>query len=435
MTKARDQQYKKPAQRLGAVMLAAALCFAAPTDAKAQCEAPGTTAATAGTVVASQTAAITAMEATLTALYISTTTASSATMISLLDGMETIINNRMRRFWDDWEDALKSMTIQLTAATSDQTRQMSSLFDSSNLTETARGLQTAEWEAHQNYQPTGEGCQFDTTATFMAQAGRTSRAVSSAMSSQLTAAGNNRAGTPAALGQGNVNKSRFEEYRNRFCDHLANGGGTACGGASSTAANAHIMPGTTLFGRETIDMTNADTRVAVEQLAYNITGYEVPDVIDPQVLESPQGKEARQNNRGYLAQMDAVNSLVFSIVGERAPSGGPNNEAGNPSGMIEAMRDAVGVSDSSPNPSEREIRQAVIEQLWNPNYYTNLTVAGTNIAQKEVFLQAYNLMMLYRMYEKVEGISNAYAIETANMLDKKAEPMRRGGLQYAPVRR
>lgn len=427
MTKARDTQYKKSAQRLGALMLTAALCFGTPGEAKAQCEAPGTTAATAATVVASQTAAITAMTTSLTTLYISTTTASSATMISLLEGMETIINNRMRRFWDDWEDALKSMTIQLTAATNDQSRQMASLFDSSNLTETARSFQTNEWRAHQNYAPTEAGCRFDTTANYMATAGRTTTAVSNALSQELTAAGNNNTGTPAAQGQGAVNKARFEEYRSRFCDHLSNGGGTACGGTSASAPNAHIMPSVTLFGRETIDMTDKDTEIAVKELIYNITGYEVPDVIDPQVLESPQGKESRQNNRGYLAQMDAVNALAFSIVAERAP--------GQATPEVQQMRQRMGMSDASPNASEREIRQSIIEQLWDPAYYVGLTDNATSVSQKEVFLQAYNLLLLYRMYEKAEMISSAYAVETSNMLDKKAEPMRKGGQQYAPVRR
>ena len=440
MTKARDKQYKKSAHRLGAFVLTAALCFGTPGEARAQCEAPGTTAATAATVIAAQSAAITAMTTTLTALYISTTTASSATMISLLDGMETIINNRMRRFWDDWEDALKSQTIQLTAATNDQSRQMSSLFDSSNLTETARGLQTTEWESHQNYAPTEASCRFDTAATYMATAGRTTKAVSTALSQEMTSAGNNNAGTPAAQGQGGVNKARFEEYRSRFCDHLSNGGGTACGGTSASAPNAHIMPSVTLFGRETIDMTNKDTEVAVKELVYNITGYEVPDVIDPQVLESPQGKESRQNNRGYLAQMDAINALVFSIVAERSPSQGlpatpDSNETRRNTVEIQEIRQRMGIGDASANASDNEIRKAIIEQLWDPAYYVGLTDGATSVAQKEVYLQAYNLLLLYRMYEKAEKISGAYAVETANMLDKKAEPMRKGGNQYAPVRR
>lgn len=427
--------FSPPRRFLTATVMAGLLCVSGVRDASAQCEVPGTTLATAGGIVASQTAAIAGMTATLTGLYITTTTASSATMISLLDGMESIIQARMRKFWEDWEDALKSMTIQLNSGIADQSRQMSSLFDSSNLTSTARTLQRAEVQAHQTYAPSEAGCRFDTFAAPMAQAGRVASAMSSAMGQQLSDLGNAKVGTPAASGgQGAVNKSRFETYRSRFCDHLANAGGTACGGSSAPAPNAHIMPSVTLFGQETIDMTDENTRLAVNELAYNITGYEQPDLIDPKVLESPQGKESRQNNRSYLAQMDAVNALVFSIVGERTPAKTTSTGGEDASVYVQQIRQRMGIGNASANASEREIRQAIMEQLWDPSFYVNLTDAGTSVSQKEVFLQAYNLMLLYRMYEKTEKIANVYAIETGNMLDKEFDAKREGGRRYVPVR-
>lgn len=432
-----DKKCKNFSKRLLGLALAASIFVAAPREAAAQCEVPGTTMATAGGIVASQTAAITAMTTTLTTLYITTTTASSATMISLLEGMENIIQARMRKFWEDWEDALKSMTIQVNAGVADQSRQMSSLFDSSNLTDTARTLQRAEVQAHQTYAPTEAGCRFDTFAISRSQAGRVSRAMSTALAAQMTDYGNAKAGTPAASGgQGAVLKSRFDTYRSRFCDSDSNGGGAACGSTSAAAPNAHILPSVTLFGKETLDMTDENTRVAVTELAYNITGYQPPATIDPKVLESPQGKESRQNNRGYLAQMDAVNALIFSIVGERTPVQSLASESGgevNNSQYVQQMRQRMGIGNASANASEREIRQAVMEQLWDPSFYVNLTTDANGISQQEVFLQAYNLMLLYRMQEKVEKISNAYAIEAGNMLDKKYESKREGGRRYVPV--
>lgn len=426
--------------RLAGFVVAAALTFSAASDARAQCEAPGTTAATAaGTVLPAQAAAITAMQTALSTLYSTGTTAASAALIASLEGMETLINQRMRRFWRDWEEALKAMTTQLNAGVSDQARQMSNLFDSSNLTETARGFQRAEIDAHSNFRPTEEGCRFDTTASYMATSGRVTTAASTALSQQLSELGNAKPGTPAVNGPGAVTSARFETYRNRFCDHLANAGGTACGGTSATAPNAHIMPSVTLFGRETIDMSNPDTAAAVNELIYNITGYEQPDTIDPAVLNSPMGRESRLQNRAYLTQMDAVNALAFSIVAERMPSqggtppgpGGATNALRNTT-EVQQMRQRMGIGDASPNASDREIRQAIIEQLWDPAYYVNLTDGATSVSQKEVFLQAYNLMLLYRMYEKTEKIANAHAIETANLLDKKSRPLREGGTRYVP---
>jgi len=415
----------KATRRLASLFVVAALTFGFCKGASAQCETPMEVAAALTGVLGSQAGALTTMQGTLAGLYSVTTAASSVALIAALNGMETLINNRMRRFWRDWEEALKAMTTQLNAGVSDQARQMTALFDSSNLTDTARDLQKTEIMAHANNRPTEAGCRFDTTASYMATAGRTAKASSTALSQEASNLGNAAPGTPAVNGPGAVNRSRFDTYRNRFCDHLANAGGTACGGTSATAPNAHIMPSVTLFGRETIDMTNADTKAAVNELVYNITGYTPPETIDPQVLTSPMGKESRLDNRAYLTQMDAVNALAFSIVAERAP--------GQATPEVQQIRQRMGIGDASPNASEREIRQSIIEQLWDPAYYVNLTDGATSVSRKEVFLQAYNLMLLYRLYEKSEKIANAHAIETANLLEKKTRPLREGGSRYVPV--
>lgn len=408
--------------------IAATIAVAKPTDAFAQCETPGSTMGIAtGTVIPAQAAAITAMQTTLSALYTATTTASSAALIASLEAMETALNQRMRRFWRDWEEALKAMTTQLNAGVTDQARQMSSLFDSSNLTETARGFQRREFEARQNFRPTDEGCRFDTVAVPLTKASGTTRAATNMLAQTTSQLANNNAGTPAANGPAGVVRTRFEEYRNRFCDHLANGGNTACGGSSATTPNAHLMPSVTLFGRETLDMTNPDIAIAVNELIYNITGFEPPETIENSVLNGAAGKEQRQHNRSYLAQMDAVNALGFSIVAERAPTNADGSD------QVREIRQRVGINDASANPSEREIRQSIMEQLWDPGYYVGLTDGATSVSQKEVFLQAYNLMLLYRMFEKAEKIATAQAIEAGNILDRKATSLRGGGRNELPT--
>ncbi len=70
-----------------------------------------------------------------------------------------------------------------------------------------------------------------------------------------------------------------------------------------------------------------------------------------------------------------------------------------------------------PPPASREVRRSIIEQLWDPSYYKNLYDNPSTIAQKELYLKAYGLVMLYDMISKQEKISNAYAIETANILN------------------
>ncbi|MEZ0225637.1 MAG: hypothetical protein ACAH83_13860 [Alphaproteobacteria bacterium] len=362
---------------------------------------------------------------TLPNLYGISIEATQAFLIRALDLMEDTILNKLRQFWDRWLFALKDMTAQLSGSLNDGTRHLDSLFDSSNETENARMLQEVEFNAKKQYQTTDQGCRFDTSARYMNSAMRTGTFVSQGLTKDLNIEANNAAGSPGAAGQASVDNSRWGIYQSTFCDAVSNGGYPGCA-AAGPRPNGDTQPSKTLFGKETIDMTNADDRRAVEALTYNITGFEVPDPFALNVLLSPQGKEQRARNREYMAQMDAVTSLVTSLVGERTP--------GPASPEIQQLRNKMGITDASANPSEREIRQSVIEQLWDPNYWVDLGDSPATIKQKELYLQAYNVLMLYKIIEKTEKISNAYAIETANMLNKWYGSVRGGGDDFSPVR-
>ena len=124
--------------------------------------------------------------------------------------------------------------------------------------------------------------------------------------------------------------------------------------------------------------------------------------------------------------MDAVGALAWSVVADRSP--------GKPAPEIKAIRQKSGAPEMliSDKPSRREIRQAIIEQLWDPNYYKELFDNPNTISQKELYLKAYGLVMLSDMIEKQEKISTAYAIETANMLDRH-DHSRQGAVSSAPV--
>ncbi|TAL39714.1 MAG: hypothetical protein EPN97_01790 [Alphaproteobacteria bacterium] len=387
--------------------------------AQAICEDPFTMAAGVAGAIAAQVSALMAAFlasqacpgacGTLPNLYGISIETTQAFLIRSLDLMEDTILNKLRQFWDRWLLALKDMTAQLSGSLNDGTRHLDSLFDSSNETENERMLQEVEYNAKKQYQTTDQGCRFDTAARYMNSTMRTGTFVSQGLTKNRNVEANNAAGSPAVAGQKTLNESRFGVYQSTFCDGVSNGGYPGCA-AAGPRPNWDTQPSKTLFGKETIDMANTDDRRAVEALTYNITGYDVPDPFGLNILRSAQGQEQRARNREYMAQMDAVSSLVTSLVGERTP--------GPAAPEIQQLRTKLGVMDASPNPSEREIRQSVIEQLWDPNYWVDLGDSPAATKQKEVYLQAYNLLMLYKIIEKTEKISNAYAIETANMLDK-----------------
>jgi len=409
--KASDRHFKFKTTQT-AVLLAVLSVLVAPKVSFAQCEMPGQPAIAGTAAVAADGAAVTAATTAITLNVEAATTAGRMAILEMMEVGWELIQGELNTFWDDWHEALQGQTAQLHGGQVDQTRQMSSNYDTSNMGESQRLHQEKEYEAKKEYIPTDEGCRFDTTAHYMNTAGAVKKAVSTGYSADFSKTVSNKAGTPAANGKASDAKVRWDNYVAKFCDRSANDGGAGCT-ANGTQPNAHILPSRTLFAKPTIDMTNADTRDAVNQLIFNVSGYKVPDPMPPAILESAAGKERRLHSRENLTQMDAVGALVWDVVAERSQ--------GKAAPEVQAMRQRMGASDASPNPSEREIRQSVVEQLWDPAYYVHLIDGSATTAQKDLYLRAYNLYMLYRLIEKTEKIATVQAVQTANMLEATAE--------------
>lgn len=419
----------RPKKSTGCFYILALVIFfwAAPASAQGPCEGNDAGPDARDDAIGDITQDIATMWGAIWAEEQLTLTALKATGIDFLDTMEEDILKRMNKVWPAWLEAWTGMSNQLSASVIDETRQVASLHDSSSVTSVARQIQNKEVEARRTYKPTEEGCQFDTTAPYRARAGGTGRAVSRAMTSGVGNLGNNKQGTPAAQGTAAWQKSRYENYRTNFCDASANGG-TGANCADGSMKNAHILPSKTIFGNETIDMTDPGVVNAVNELTLNITGFEVGDPIDPEVLKQPSGSEQRQLNREYLAQMDVTTSLVTSIIGERT--------SGMAAQVIKdkrVMTAGVNANEASDRPSEREIRQADIEQLWSPKYYARLGGSPTGTTQKELYLRAMNVMMLYRLIEKTERIATSFSIQTGNLL-KKTDNSRDSGMEHGKKR-
>jgi hypothetical protein len=347
--------------------------------------------------------------------------------------MDVDMRHRLDDFWDAFQGSLKAMTAQIYASGINNARLIASLSDAGNMSSGGLEHQSAEIDEKIQHAVSDESCQFDTMAQSLGAAGAISTAVSAAYSQQYNDIGHNQVGSPAAAGPGGFNNMRFQLYLNKFCDVNSNAGSSPCFGMRSTKpatemgllslitpaeagtgsiplpnANASSSPSSTVFGKGTIGMKTQDERDAVNELVTNLIGYQPPPIIPTKALQSAQGKEQEQINREYVTQMDAVGALAWDVIGDRAP--------GKAAPDIQQMRFKVGVNDASPTPSQHEVLQAVISQLDDPNYFVNVGGGGGTVAQKEVYLKAYNAMLLYKLIEKQEKISDAYAIQTANML-------------------
>jgi len=325
--------------------------------------------------------------------------------------MDVRMRTRLDRFWGDLYKGLKALTSQMHTADINNTRLLSSIHDAASMSLAALLHQNDEVKAKKQFIVSDETCQFDTAAKSLGQTQHLSRAVSSAYAQQVSDIGNTKKGTPGGGGMAQFINTRYQIFLGGSCDKKANNGHAPCP-VSGAVPGAASSPSATVFGKLTMDVgaPGSPQRAVIPELVMNITGFTPPPLIPPGCLGSAACQETLLKQRGPTAQMDAVTGLIMDVLGDRMP--------GATSTDIQAVLSNGGSSDASATPSFRETIESVRVHLGDPKYYTNMGEAGGTIAQKELYLKAYNSMLLYRLIEKQEKISNAYAIETANMVAK-----------------
>jgi len=330
----------------------------------------------------------------------------------------------LNTWWSQWLPSWKGMTGQLSAATVDQTFRLGAINDATNALLAAQDEQKERIKAKLNSMPNDQACRFDTNANYLARDRAIDEALQNGFEWDFVRLGNNEKNSIAQNGPGELQNQRWNTYTQEFCDFNAEDCDSGCSNRTQNSCSAtqnspypnmDIYVSKMLFKDETIPVGNhngADSPVAwdaMQSMMFNVTGYKVPDPILAGAIASEPGREQMFTRREYMARMSAVGSLLYSVVGDRIEG----VQATEPSDLRKMM--GIGAYQY---PSMRELRQSIIEQLWDPSFYKNLGDNPVTISQKELYLKAYGLTMLYDMISKQEKISTAYAIETAAILQE-----------------
>lgn len=391
----------------------AGLITLTPALARAQCEPTTAPAAASTAVISTQSAAVSAMTAAIQATVEATTSVARAAMAAGLEVGWLALRERLNQYWADQQEAMKGQGAQLTAAALDQTRQLGSAADASVTAAAARTIQQLEYEARRTYVATEEGCRFDTTGPYMGRAMSVTRGIASAGAGEMARDLDQQEGRPTAQGTAADFAKRAQRNREMFCNLEANGGQPGCTEDAGEFADAHVLPSRSLLGSDTYDLSDPRTLAAINELIRNLAGYTPANPISPRDMGTAEQKEARMSDREIRAQMDANAGMLWGIAAERMPAGAAPE--------IEEMRLRVGAAQPAASPSEYEIGQQVVERLWDPAYYANLQDVPAMTAQKQIYLRAYAVMQLYKLIEKTERLATAYAVQTANMVDRTAK--------------
>lgn len=398
----------------------AALTLAPKSSFAITCEAPGVAGVAAANLVAGQATTVTAMTLALNAAYTAEATTAEIALKVALETMKTAFFGVLNIFWSEWREALEDMTKQLHTNIVEKQKQESQSKDADSIILAERAIEKEKEETREepdDYLP-------PPVMTRNIETESLRDALSTGYAKDFNMLGNNNKNTPAGSGKASLQKSRWEIYRDKFCDKDANNGAAGCTDPLPTA-NMHVLPSKTIFGKLTQDLDEEDYRDALKELMFNISGYAPGNPIQKSALGSATGLQTRQQNREYMAQMDTVGSLIYATAAERAP--------GDVDTHIQDRRKSLGFLDASPTPSHRETRQSMVDTVRNPWYYISLLKPWTNVSKRELHLKAYNLVMLYDMIERQEKISTVYAIEAANLLEK-SDHNRHSASRATPLR-
>lgn len=397
------------------VLGALAFCLAMPTPALAVCEYWWNLSSDVATVTAQQTAAATASSTQINTAVTAGINATTTSLEAEISAMDDNVRQTMADWWERYREAMQQQAAQINAARIDQMRQMGSVLDSQMQTATQTEIQRQENKIARSYQISSDlSCVTDTLGKAFGSSANSSRALSNAYSRDYGRMWMNSAGTPTANGPAAAVKSYFSDY----CEYVSgdfNDGVTGCPTPQTDPRyiDADIAVGDVIFKDYTIKMEDPKIMKAANVITRNIAGIKSSDVINQKMLTTAAGEEGILRQRSIAAQANVAQSLITTIIAERSPSAAPAPQ-------IQALRIASGIdaSRTHDNPSEREIRQAMIDQLRSPTYYQEMAGGEEEILRHETELRMFNLLQMYRLMERMERMALLSASQFGAKLDR-----------------
>lgn len=335
--------------------------------------------------------------------------------------------------------ALQLMTIELTSIGMQYVNAVGMYFDAAHQLETQRLFQVLTAQAHKDYQPSEELCDFGSSTKSLAP----SRKIADLTSVALTTHSLDRQllakNSIAHDGIESDDPIRLVSFIKNFCDKKDDGGNLSL--LCTKSENKKLLfnrdidftrsisaPLTLDVDLTTTDSTPTDDEQSLFALMDNLFSHEILPQINQNKLVttddtklSVAGYEAILDQRALTAKRSvAINSIAsIAALKSKGDSGTQPflyaiiKEMGGSAMAKAEIEELLGEEPSYH--AQMEVLTKLIYQ--NPNFYTDLLDKPTNVARKEVALQAADLMQkrdTYRSLLRSEAVI-ATMLETALM--------------------
>ena len=320
--------------------------------------------------------------------------------------------------------ALQLMTEQMSAVAMEQAFIIGSFLDAKTQLETQRMLQELQAQAHKDYQPSDDFCQFGTSVRSMAaseEKARYSTLVLAKRQMDRHLAKSNVAGGET----GDMDKAtRWRQFTQKYCDPQDNNwtgtAGTGLSAVCQSAANTKRVNIDVDYTRmvdepRTLDIDFTDTDRPTEDaqdvlaLGNNLYGSDVlARNLGRAVLENKKYQHLYLALRSVAAKRSVAENSYAAIVGMKS-SGSPAQAGGvqpNTRAYLGAVMKELGVPDGEVlklignDPSYYAQLEILAKRIYqNPDFFANLYDTPANVERKAVALKAIDLMLDRAIFE------------------------------------
>lgn len=367
-----------------------------------------------GTVSASVTSAITSATSAISAAM-STAMASFSAIVSekvleitasLIDAVQSVWNLNLN-------PAMKDMGSQLTIITADQSRAIGSFADAANLIRVREKFREERIRGHLEQRPGESVCVAGTVTGGLTRAASLLRAYNAAAPAEHAGRSGNKVGTPGATGSGAAVKADFQNYINRYCNADGNNGASGCS-ENAPFAGQDLNVGGVIFSKDTIDMTDADTKRTVDDMIARLAEPFVKDPVVAGAVDSAPGQQQILAGEAYKAKRQLVYDSLYHVVSKRIPG----SKMGD---FVRPLRLEAGINSSqiSPNPSHNEIMHAMMSERFRSGRYAQKMIDEPENSKREsVVQQAFQLMQMSDQLDLMDRYSLLLAAQVGAEIRK-----------------
>ncbi len=334
-------------------------------------------------------------------------------IIDRIDLMETNLQTWWETwYWYDFRPTFSDIAQQINTRQSDQERNFGSFMDAQNQVLIQQEQQLLNEEAHRTHRYSENNCVVMGNTGGQPRINHIARQMRGAWERRHQERGLNVdvPGPNDEFGPGAQQQRRWNAYVNVFCDPDNNNGknGGACA-AAGTQPNADIKSASTLFDPLTIDVTDADTEVALDALVENLVGPVQAGLVARDTLNNPTGQDKLIQKRSYIARKSVARSVPDLIASWRMPGS-------QMAAFVSQIRQEADAQpeDISANPSYKELMHAMtVDRFMTGQYGLTLIDEPENIERERIILGAFYLMQLRDYYELLERMALTLAVQVA----------------------